>query len=140
MGLFELLGYEKVDVLYPPFYAYPGGLTGADRNAELWGLGFGYAQRLPVEALAAQRSKEDILMDLRKGLYEVVIWGGGKRSLIHLDDKFVVSLYSNQPHRLWICDGEDSFDGWTYSSWGPWDSIIKNTTVFVRELLDVNRN
>jgi hypothetical protein len=135
IGLFEWLGADRVDVLYPPLYMYEGGPPHDAANRSLYRNGFGYAGRLPREALQRHRGHHAILADMRAGSYAVIVWGSGARSTAYLDDAAIVAAHSGQPHRLWLCDSEDAYnDGWTHAAWGPWRSLTRNLTVFVREL------
>lgn len=135
MGLAEWLGPARVDVLYPPLYAYAGGPASTGANGTLYGLGFGYAGRLPREMLLSHRGTDAILADARAGVYAAIVWGSASRSRVHLSDAALAAAYADQPHRLWLCDGEDRyFDGWTHAPFGPWASLTRNATVFVREL------
>ena len=135
LGLVERYGPDAVDVLHPPLYMYPGGPDKDGRGYVLYGNGFGMRHRL--QRPSVQPSAEDILQRLRAGGYDAVVWGSYTRSADHHLEEAVVKAYAGQPHRLWLCDGADSYSGWPVGGAGPWAALRLNATVFVREHVNI---
>ena len=78
-----------------------------------------------------------LLQRLRVGGYDAVVWGSYTRSADHHLEEAVVKAYAGQPHRLWLCDGADSYSGWPVGGAGPWAALRLNATVFVREHVNI---
>ena len=137
IGLIEWLGPENVDVLFPVPYLYEGGPTTCEGGAALYGGGFGYAHYFPASFAKAHHDAEWIRETLRRGEYTAAVWGSIRRSDHMIDDAKVASAYAGKPHKLWLLDGEDEFNGWAPSRWWWWPHTWSRSgdyMFFAREL------
>jgi hypothetical protein len=68
---------------------------------------------------------------IRRKEYDLVVYGSFKRSRDFFDD-LVFPVYGSDPSRLWLIDGEDSFNGWAWRVMNG--KVRRNATVFIREM------
>lgn len=131
IGLVELLGSDRVDVFYPPRYAYDGGPDVSEDGRTLYGRGYGVAHVLrPPRTTEQLATTFDVMLGrLHRAEYAAVVWGSFTRSTAHFAD-VALPAYAGQPQRLWLCDGED-----TYTGWAKGGTYRHDATVFVRELV-----
>lgn len=134
IGLVEWLGYARVDVFYFPDYLIEGNKRESKTGRALYGAGFGYANvlRKPEKAF---RRLDEMLASLQNGEYAAVVWGSWHRSKAHFAD-IAYPAYINRREALWLCDGEDGFEGWPYLAEGKIQGkpLHDIATIFVREL------
>ena len=130
IGLIEWLGIARVDVFYFPEYLLEGNKRETKDGKGIYGSGFGYANVLkrPHKSL---RQLDEMIHSLENGEYASVVWGNWHRSKIHFEDKAVIA-YENRPEALWLCDGQDIYEGWPYVDGSHLP--FSKATIFVREL------
>lgn len=127
IGLIESFGLARVDVMYLPLYLFADQPARTSSGASMYGKGFSYQNVLPALGSRKLPTQEQILRRLRKARYSLVVYGSYRRNKPFFNE--TLEAYAGSPNRIWLMDGED-----TYNGWAKRDPVNRNATIFVREL------